>query len=130
MLVAVLLLTGFCSCEKMILDSFVRCAEDLRLITVMVSQHGKLLQKYNWDDDCRRNIYSASKSFTSAAVGIAQREGLLSIDEKLTELPVSPLLCILSTQYTKGKVPKRYFLAVVRSGTLVKRHGHYIRVRS
>ena len=41
--------------------------------------------KYNWDDDCRRNIYSASKSFTSAAVGIAQREGLLSIEEKLTD---------------------------------------------
>ena len=38
-----------------------------------------------WDDDCRRNVYSASKSFTSAAVGIAQREGLLSIDEKLTD---------------------------------------------
>ena len=69
----------------MILDSFIQRAEDLRLITVMVTQHGKLLGKYNWDDDCRRNIYSASKSFTSAAVGIAQREGLLSIEEKLTD---------------------------------------------
>ena len=40
------------------------------------------------------------------------------------------MLCILSTQYTKGKVPEHYFLAVVHSGTLVKRHGHYISVQS
>lgn len=89
----------------MILDSFVRCAEDLRLITVMVSQHGKLLQKYNWDDDCRRNIYSASKSFTSAAVGIAQREGLLSIDEKLTEAFAEDL---------PDEVPENLQMATVR----------------
>ncbi|MBS6723812.1 MAG: serine hydrolase [Clostridiales bacterium] len=33
----------------------------------------------------RRNIYSATKSFTSCAVGFAIQEGLLSLDEKLTE---------------------------------------------
>ena len=34
----------------------------------------------------RRNQYSASKSFTSAAVGIAEREGLLGLEEKLCDV--------------------------------------------
>ena len=67
------------------LKSFAEKAENLHVISVIVSQNGKQIAKQNWDDDCRRNVYSASKSFTSAAVGIAQREGLLSIDEKLTD---------------------------------------------
>ena len=67
------------------LNGFIARAADLRVISVIVSQHGQQLAKHNWDDDCRRNVYSASKSFISAAVGIAQREGLLSIDEKLTD---------------------------------------------
>ena len=67
------------------LTRFVERASDLRLISVIVSQHGQQVAKHDWDDECRRNIYSASKSFTSAAVGIARREGLLSLDEKLTD---------------------------------------------
>ncbi len=35
--------------------------------------------------ECRRNIYSASKSFTSAAVGIAVKEGLLRLEERLVD---------------------------------------------
>lgn len=66
-------------------DSFIKHADDLDVVAVMVTQHGEMIAKHNWDEDARRNIYSASKSFTSAAVGIAQREGLLSIDEKLTD---------------------------------------------
>ena len=34
---------------------------------------------------CRRNIYSATKSFTSCAVGFAVQEGLIDLNEKLTE---------------------------------------------
>ena len=67
------------------LTRFIQRAGDLRLIAVIVSQHGREIARHNWDDDCRRNVYSASKSFTSAAVGIAAREGLLSIDERLTD---------------------------------------------
>lgn len=67
------------------LTHFIETGKELHLISLRVSQHGELVGKYNWDDDCRRNIYSASKSFTAAAVGIAQKEGLLSIDELLTE---------------------------------------------
>ena len=67
------------------LTSFVEKAAGLNMVAVIVSKDGEQIAKYNWDDDCRRNVYSAAKSFTSAAVGIAVREGLLSIDEKLTD---------------------------------------------
>ena len=60
-------------------------AAELRVLGVKVTQDGRELAYRVWDDDCRRNIYSASKSFTSCAVGIAIREGLLSLDERLTD---------------------------------------------
>lgn len=70
-------------------------AKDLRILNLLVQQHGTLLARRDWDTEIRRNQYSASKSFTSAAVGIAVKEGLLSLDERLTEafpeeLPENP----------------------------------------
>ena len=67
------------------LTEFESRAVPLRALGVVVSQNGTQLARRLWDDTCRRNVYSASKSFTSMAVGIAQKEGLLSIDEKLTD---------------------------------------------
>ncbi len=58
---------------------------DLRLLNLLVWQNGSLLFRRDWEPDIRRNIYSASKSFTSLAVGIAVREGLLSLEERLCE---------------------------------------------
>ena len=86
------------------LKGFVDRASDLRLISVIVSQHGEQIVKYNWDDECRRNIYSASKSFTSAAVGIAMREGLLSLDEKLTDAFADDLPGKVSENLAKATV--------------------------
>ena len=63
------------------LTEFESRAVPLRALGVVVSQNGTQLARKLWDDACRRNVYSASKSFTSMAVGIAQKEGLLSIDE-------------------------------------------------
>lgn len=60
-------------------------AQGLRLLNLRVWKNGGLVLSKNYDSEMRRNQYSASKSFTSAAVGIAQREGLLSLDEKLTD---------------------------------------------
>lgn len=60
--------------------------ESLRLLNLRVWQNGTLLLKKDWEGDIRRNLYSASKSFTSMAVGIAREEGLLSLDEKLCEV--------------------------------------------
>ena len=69
----------------MIIQSFIDRAGPTGILGVMVTQHGKLRAKHLWDEECRRNVYSASKSFTSAAVGLAIKEGLLSLDEKLTD---------------------------------------------
>ena len=53
------------------LNRFVEIGNELRLISLIVSQHGEVIARHDWNDTCRRNIYSATKSFTSAAVGIA-----------------------------------------------------------
>ena len=86
------------------LGSFINKVEDLHLISVRVSKNNELIAKHNWDDDCRRNVYSASKSFTSAAVGIAQREGLLSIDEKLIDAFPNDLPSVVSDNLAAATV--------------------------
>lgn len=70
-------------------------ARELRLLNLRVWKDGRLVLSKNYDGEMRRNQYSASKSVTSVAVGIALKEGLLSLDEKLTEafpedLPAQP----------------------------------------
>lgn len=67
------------------LDNFIEAATPMRVLAVRVSQHGEEIARHDWEPVCRRNIYSASKSVTSAAVGLAVKEGLLSLDEKLTD---------------------------------------------
>lgn len=67
------------------LEIFEKRALSLGVLGVKITQNGKEVGCRNWDEECRRNIYSASKSFTSCAVGIAIKEGLLSLDEKLTD---------------------------------------------
>lgn len=71
----------------MVLDltRMIERGKELRMISLRISQHGELVGRHNWDDDCRRNLYSASKSFTAAAVGMAQSEGLLSLEERLVD---------------------------------------------
>ncbi len=64
---------------------FMERTEKTGILGVKVSQGGRDIWKHLWDDECRRNVYSASKSFTSAAVGIAAREGLLSLEERLVD---------------------------------------------
>lgn len=67
------------------LRMFIDAAGSYRALGVMVSQGGELIASHYWESIVRRNIYSATKSFTSAAVGIAAKEGLLSLDERLTD---------------------------------------------
>ncbi|WP_020580069.1 serine hydrolase domain-containing protein [Actinopolymorpha alba] len=40
---------------------------------------------FRWVSDDRREVYSVSKTFTSVAVGIAQSEGLLGLDDRVLE---------------------------------------------
>lgn len=59
--------------------------DHLRLLNLRVWQDGEMIVSKDWEEDIRRNVYSVSKSLTSLAVGIAEKEGLLSLDEKLCE---------------------------------------------
>lgn len=60
--------------------------KELGILNVRVLQDGENIITWDVEEEIRRNQYSASKSFTSIAVGIAQREGLLSLEEKLCEV--------------------------------------------
>jgi CubicO group peptidase (beta-lactamase class C family) len=64
---------------------------DYGVLQMIVHQNGEQILKTNWDSEIRRNVYSAAKSFTSVAVGIAQQEGLLTLDEKLSDVFVKDL---------------------------------------
>lgn len=59
---------------------------DLRLWDVLVTQNGQLRGELHFDDCCRRNIYSASKSVTSIAAGFALHEGLFSLSDRLVDV--------------------------------------------
>jgi len=52
--------------------------------SIMLRRHGKIVTEAWWapfNPDSPHMLYSLSKSFTSTAIGIAQDEGLLSIDD-------------------------------------------------
>ncbi|HIY25588.1 MAG TPA: beta-lactamase family protein [Candidatus Acutalibacter pullistercoris] len=66
-------------------DAFDERAKALGLLNLQVWKDGEIALRRDYDGEIRRNQYSASKSFTSAAVGIALREGLLSLEEPLVE---------------------------------------------
>lgn len=67
------------------LEAFEPLAKQMRVLGLAVTRNGEELVRRNWDEEIRRNVYSASKSFTSCAVGMAVREGLVSLEEPLTE---------------------------------------------
>lgn len=67
------------------LTRFTDYADQLRVLGIRVTQNKELIARWDSEEEIRRNVYSAAKSFTSCAVGFALQEGLLSLDEKLTE---------------------------------------------
>ena len=68
-----------------LLEEFSEKAEELRVLNIRVFQGDDLIASADWDEEIRRNQYSVSKSFTSAALGFALREGLLSLDQRLVD---------------------------------------------
>lgn len=56
------------------LEQFECRAEELRVLGMKISIERDTVYENYWDEDCRRNIYSASKSFTSCAVGLQFRK--------------------------------------------------------
>lgn len=68
-----------------ILTEFETKAPQLGVKNILVLQNGEKTAEKHWDEEIRRNQYSVSKSFTSAAVGIAIQENLLSLDERVVD---------------------------------------------
>lgn len=72
------------------LDEYVTDAEENRipLDAVVVLQHGKVIgERYinGWPKDSVHHMWSTSKSYTSLAVGFAEKEGLLSLEDKVCD---------------------------------------------
>ena len=86
------------------LEKFYEKAEALRVLGLVITQDGEEKVKHLWDEECRRNVYSASKSFTSCAVGFAVQEGLLSMEEKLTDAFADDLPQEVSEHLAKAAV--------------------------
>ena len=54
--------------------------------SIMVVQHGKVMEEQFFVPDTAHILNSISKTFTSTAVGFAISEGLLSLDDKIVDL--------------------------------------------
>lgn len=67
------------------LDSFINATRPLGLLGVKINIGKTLVGEWYLEEEHRRNVYSAAKSFTVCAVGFALQENLLSLDEKLTD---------------------------------------------
>ena len=70
------------------IERWVNCCkeENLQLLYAQLRQGGEVREEYSFcPHKTRLNAMSVSKSFVSAAVGIAQEEGLLSLDEKICD---------------------------------------------
>lgn len=67
------------------LQGFENKSRPIGVLGVKISQGGEVIAHKTWDEECRRNVYSASKSVTSCAVGFAVQEGLLSLEERLVD---------------------------------------------
>ena len=61
----------------------------IQLHSFMIIRHGKVAAE-GWykpySPAARQIIYSFSKTFTQTAIGFAEQEGILSLDEKLVDL--------------------------------------------
>lgn len=67
------------------ISEFIEVAKNLNVLGIKITKDGELAAEWHSEPECRRNIYSATKSFTSCAVGFAVQEGLIDLNEKLTE---------------------------------------------
>lgn len=86
------------------LTKFIEQTTSLGILGVVVSQHGQEIAKHLWDEECRRNVYSASKSFTSCAVGFAVQEGLISLEERLVDAFAEDLPAVVDENLARATV--------------------------
>lgn len=63
------------------LTDFIKHTQDLNVQGILVTVNGKEEARYLPEKNIPGNIYSGTKSFTSAAVGFAVAEGMFSLDD-------------------------------------------------
>jgi CubicO group peptidase (beta-lactamase class C family) len=97
-------------------------------------RHGKIVAQGWWNPyrpDLRHSLYSCSKSFTAAAIGLALNERLISLDDKVTSFfpkdlpdPVSPYLAELTIKevlmMSDGMDPDPSFTVATRDSNWIK----------
>lgn len=57
------------------ISEFIEIANGLNVLGIKITKDNETVAEWHSEDECRRNIYSATKSFTSCAVGFAVQEG-------------------------------------------------------
>jgi len=70
------------------LDEIAAQAQQANSNCLVVTRHGKLAAEWYWngtDASSSQEVFSATKSYASTLVGIAQADGKLSIDDKASE---------------------------------------------
>ena len=67
------------------ISEFIEIAKGLNVLGIKITKDNETVAEWHSEEECRRNIYSATKSFTSCVVGFAVQEGLISLNEKLTD---------------------------------------------
>lgn len=80
--------------------AFVADSRNVPLKSVIVLQHGKkVAEEYmnGWNPEDAHEMWSASKTFTAFAVGFAVDEGLLSLDDRLTDIFPEEANAVLDT---------------------------------
>ena len=49
------------------ISAFIEIAKELHVLGIKITKDGELINEWYSEEECRRNIYSAAKSFTSCA---------------------------------------------------------------
>lgn len=79
-------------------------AKKLGVLGYVISKDDVIIESNEIEPEIRRNVYSVSKSFTSVAMALAEQEGLLSLDEKLTDVFAEDLPETVSENLKKATV--------------------------
>jgi CubicO group peptidase (beta-lactamase class C family) len=64
--------------------------QDLRVLNIVVRQNGNITAEHDFVEEKRVLLWSASKTFTSMAIGIAEYEGYLKMEDKLSKYFQTP----------------------------------------
>ena len=95
-------------------NAFAECIEGMKeagdLHSMMVLQHGKVVEERQIAPDTAHFMMSVSKTFTSAAVGFAIEEGLLGLDDKIVDL--WPEKVPADAQEALGRITIRHLLTM------------------